>query len=74
MGARQGDCSWVGQAFLEDGETTLGGAGEGTWKHAEGEHKWNIDMHVEISNGDRHHSVGEIDLETLTFKGKIYQA
>ena len=71
MAATSGSCTWIGQAFPDD-KTTLGGIGEGTWEQVEGDHKWKISLDVEITNGDKHHSEGEIDLETLMFTGKIY--
>ena len=71
MGATGGSCTWIGQAFPDD-KTTLGGVGEGTWEQIEGEHKWKVSMDVNLSNGDKHHSEGVIDLETLMFTGKIY--
>ena len=74
MGARSGTCTWVGQAFLDDG-TTLGGSGQGTWEQiGDDGHKWSVTMDVDISDGSKHHSVGEIDLATLGFTGKIYLA
>ena len=62
----------VGQAHLDDG-TTLGGFGEGTWERVESQNRWIITMLVDISDGSRHRSVGEISLETLMFTGKIFE-
>ena len=71
---KSGKCSWVGQGFLDDG-TTVGGLGEGTWEQqTEGQHKWVIKMDIAVSNGDRIHTEGEIDLAARTFEGKIYPA
>ena len=70
-GATSGTCTWAGQGFLEDG-STVGGLGEGTWEKLEGQLKWVIKLEIEISNGDRVRSEGEIDLETLMFTGKNY--
>ena len=72
-GAKSGAVSWASNAFLEDG-TTLGGLGEGTYDQAAGEHVWKINMIVDVSNGDRLRSEGEISLATLEYTGKIYAA
>ena len=72
-GATSGSIGWAGQGFPEDG-TTLGAFGEGTWQQHEGQHRWTITMEVEVSNGDRIRTEGEIDLESLTYTGKIFQA
>jgi hypothetical protein len=66
-----GSCSWVGQAFPEDG-TVVGGIGQGTWKQEEGKHKWTISAEVEISNGDRLRSEGEIDLAARSYTGRLH--
>ena len=71
-GATSGSCTWAGQGFPEDG-TTLGALGEGTWKKLEGQHRWTVSMEIEVSNGDRIRSEGEIDLETRTYTGKIFE-
>ena len=71
VGTTSGTCQWAGQAFLDD-STNLGGLGEGTWEQLEGQHKWKINMNVDISDGSKHRSEGEIDLETLSFNGKIF--
>ena len=68
-GATGGPCTWLGQAFLDDG-TWVTGVGEGTWQQVEGEHRWKFSFPaIEISNGDRIRSEGEIDLETRVFAG-----
>jgi hypothetical protein len=68
-----GPCGWVGQAFLEGG-TNLAGIGDGTWEQIDGAHRWKISMLIEVSNGDRLRSEGEVDLETLMYKGQLYEA
>ena len=71
-GATSGPCTWVSQAFLDDG-TRLLAHGTGTWEEA-GQHKWKIGLDVEISNGDRLHGDGEIDLATRIFSGTFHAA
>ena len=61
---------WVGQGFLEDG-STVAGVGEGTWEQ-DGHHKWAIRMDVALSNGEGLRIVGEVDLASRTYKGKLY--
>jgi hypothetical protein len=70
--ATSGEVQWVGEAFLEDG-SVLGGIGKGTWEKPENEHRWNLVMHIDLSDGEKQRSEGSIDLETLIFTGKIYQ-
>ena len=48
--ATSGKVQWVGEAFLEDG-SVLGGIGNGTWERPEGQHIWNLVVHVDLSNG-----------------------
>jgi hypothetical protein len=73
MGAKSGECTWSGQAFLDDG-TSLGGFGEGTWEQVGDQNKWSVTMNVQVSDGSTHRSEGEIDLATLAFTGKLYSA
>lgn len=68
-----GPITWSSQAFLEDG-TTVTAHGEGTFEKNSDEHKWKINMNIQVSNGDNLRSEGEIDLETLIFSGVLYEA
>ncbi len=68
-----GACTWTSQAFLEDG-TTVTAYGEGTFEQEAGQHKWKINLTIQISNGDSLRSEGEIDLETLIFSGAMFEA
>ena len=70
--AGAGECQWVGVAFLDDG-SQLGGLGSGTWEKLSDNHKWNMVLNIDLSNGEKHRSEGSMDLETLIFSGKIYQ-
>ena len=70
--AGAGECQWVGVAFLDDG-SELGGLGSGTWEKSSDNHKWNVVLNIDLSNGEKHRSEGSMDLETLIFSGKIYQ-
>ena len=73
-GATSGSCTWIGQAFLDDGSSVTG-EGEGTWQQVEGQHRWKLSFPViEISSGGRLRSEGEIDLATRTFTGQLFDA
>ncbi len=65
-----GPCTWSSQAFLEDG-TTVTAYGEGSYEQLTDQQKWNITLDIEISNGDKIRSEGQIDLTTLIFSGKF---
>ena len=73
-GATSGTCSWAGQGFPPD-RAWVTGSGEGTWEQVKGRYAWKIRIPViEISDGSRLRSEGEIDLEARTFKGKNFAA
>ena len=69
--ATSGKVQWVGEAFLEDG-SVLGGIGNGTWERPEGQHIWNLIVHVDLSNGEKQRAEGTIDLESLMYTGKLF--
>ena len=71
--ATSGPCTWSSQAFLDDG-TTVTGHGEGSYEQQAGDHRWQISMQIQISDGSSLRSEGEIDLTTLEFTGKISEA
>ena len=66
-----GPLKYIGQAFLEDG-TNLAGAGSGQWSKKPGEHVWETDYVLQVSDGTKIRSVGEIHLDTLIFSGTNY--
>lgn len=70
-GAKQGTCSWRGQAFLDNGSNRVG-FGEGTWKEA-GKHQWRIQLIVETSDGQIFASDGRVELATRSYSGKIIE-
>ena len=69
---RAGECQWTGTAFMDDG-SQLGSLGSGTWKKSSDNHKWNMTLNLDLSDGGKHRLEGSTDLETLIFSGKIYQ-
>lgn len=71
-GATSGTLTWAGQAFPPGG-TWVTGSGEGTWEQIEGRYAWKVSVPVvEISDGSRIRSQGEIDLETTSYKGQNF--
>ncbi len=68
-GAKDGTFSIVGQAFLDNGEG-LTGIGQGTYE-SNGKNRWSTKGIVDISDGRRQSSEGEIDLASRSWKGTI---
>jgi len=68
-GLEGGPIKRIGQGFLEDGTSI---AGSGQWSKKTGEHVWKTDCILQISDGTKIRSVGEIHLDTLTFSGTNY--
>ena len=63
--------TWIGQGFLPDGTTAVGD-GEGALSTSADQHTWNVELIMDLSDGSQMISIGEIDLETTTFRGKNY--
>ena len=73
-GETSGVCSWTGQGFPPDSPPTTS-SGDGTWEQVEGKYAWKVSVPViEISDGTRIRSEGELDLEARTFKGQMFDA
>ena len=71
-GATSGTCSWTGQGFPPDSPWTSS-SGAGTWEQIEGRYAWKISLPViEISDGTRLRSEGELDLEAKTLSGQMF--
>ena len=66
-----GPVKWIVQAFLPNG-STLAGVDNGEWSKKPGEHIWKLDYLIQISDGSKVRSVGEIHLDTLIFAGTDY--
>jgi hypothetical protein len=71
-GPKGGTFADVGTAFLENGEG-LNGIGQGTYDST-GKNRWKTSGFVQISDGRRLASEGEIDLASRTWKGTIFAA
>jgi hypothetical protein len=73
-GATSGTCSWAAQGFPPDSAWTTS-SGDGTWEQIEGRYAWKISLPViEISNGTRIRTQGELDLEAKTLTGQMFEA
>lgn len=73
-GATSGTCSWTAQGFPPDSAWSTS-TGDGTWKQVEGKFAWKVDLPVvEISNGTRIRTEGELDLEARTLTGLMFEA
>ncbi len=73
-GATSGTVSWTGQAFPPDRPWNTA-SGDGTWEQVEGKYAWQINLPaIELSDGNRIRSEGEVDLEARTFSGQIFEA
>ena len=60
---------WLGQGFLPDGSVAVGD-GYSILASEKDSHVWSTDIIINISDGSKIRSIGEMDLETLTWKGK----
>ena len=73
-GATSGAVSWTGQAFPSDRPWNTA-SGDGTWEQVEGKYAWKISLPaIELSDGNRIRSEGEVDLEARSFSGQIFEA
>ena len=73
-GATSGTCSWTAQGFPPDSPWNTS-SGDGTWEQIEGRYAWKISLPaLEISDGTRIRSEGELDLEANTLTGQMFDA
>ncbi|HAO56198.1 MAG TPA: hypothetical protein DCR03_11330, partial [Gammaproteobacteria bacterium] len=56
---------------LPDGTIAVGDC-EGALSTSADQHTWNVELIMDLSDGSQMISIGEIDLETTTFRGKNY--
>jgi hypothetical protein len=71
-GSKAGTFSECGTAFLDNGEF-LHATGQGTYESV-GKHKWKTADFLQLSDGRRISSEGEIDLAERSWKGKIFES
>jgi hypothetical protein len=70
-GAKGGSYSWCGEAFMDDG-SVLTGNGPGTVESV-GTHRWSTKGYMDLSDGRRITTEGEIDLASRSWKGTIFE-
>jgi len=70
-GPKSGTYSECGTAFLENGDG-FNGIGQGTYE-SNGKNRWHTAGFMQISDGRRHASEGEIDLPSRSFKGTLFE-
>ena len=68
-GPKGGTFSYCAEAFLDNGDAVTG-IGQGTFEST-GKHRWRTDGFIQISDGRRIATEGEMDLASRSWKGKI---
>ncbi len=68
-GGKDGTFSEAGSAYLDNGDV-LSGVGQGTYE-SKGKHRWSTASTMQLSDGRRLASAGEIDLAARTWKGTL---
>ena len=68
-GPKGGTFSYCAEAFLDDGHAVTG-IGQGTFE-SNGKHRWRTHGFIQISDGRRIATEGEMDLASRSWKGKI---
>ena len=69
-GPKDGTFSWCSASYLDNGEGVTA-MGQGTYESM-GKNRWRTQTHLEISDGRRIASEGEIDLASRFWKGTIF--
>jgi hypothetical protein len=70
-GSKAGTFSEYGTAFLDNGDF-LHGSGQGTYESM-GKHKWKTTGFIQLTDGRRITTEGEIDLAERSWKGKVFE-
>ena len=68
-GPKGGTFSYCGAAYLDNGEGSTA-VGQGTFESI-GKHRWRTEGILQVSDGRRIHSEGELDLASRSWKGKL---
>jgi hypothetical protein len=68
-GPKGGTFSYCAEAFLDNGDAVTG-IGQGTFESS-GKHRWRTNGFIQISDGRRIATEGEMDLASRSWKGKI---
>jgi hypothetical protein len=69
--SKGGTYSWCSEAFLDNGDAVTA-VGSGTFESA-GKHRWSTKSYVDISDGRRIATEGEMDLASRSWKGQIFE-
>jgi hypothetical protein len=70
-GPKNGTHSWCGTAYLDNGDAHTA-LGQGTYESS-GKHRWRTVAFMQISDGRRITTEGEMDLASRSWKGKIFE-
>jgi len=70
-GPKNGTFSECGTAYLDNGDG-LSGIGQGTYESS-GKHQWRTESCMQISDGRRIASEGEMDLASRSWKGTLFE-
>ena len=70
-GGKGGTFSWCSVAYLDNGDV-LNAVSQGTYEST-GKHRWSTKNFVDISDGRRLSSEGEINLAARSWKGTIFE-
>jgi hypothetical protein len=68
-GGKDGTYTTVGAAYLDNGEIS-NSVGQGSYE-SKGKHRWSTMSTIQLSDGRRLGTVGEIDLAARTWKGTL---
>lgn len=68
-GGKDGTYTTVGVAYLDNGEIS-NSVGQGSYE-SKGKHRWSTMSTIQLSDGRRLGTVGEIDLAARTWKGTL---
>ena len=70
-GPKGGTFSYCAEAFLDNGNAVTG-IGQGTFEST-GKHRWRTEGFMQISDGRRVASEGEMDLASRSWKGQLFE-
>jgi hypothetical protein len=71
VGGKSGTFSECAIAYLDNGDESPG-IGQGTFVSI-AKHRWQTEDFIQLSNGHRIRSEGEIDLASRSWKGKVFE-
>jgi hypothetical protein len=71
VGGKSGTFSECAKAYLDNGDEIIG-IGQGTYVSTE-KHRWHTEDFIQLSDGRRIATEGEIDLASRSWKGKTFE-